>query len=237
MAEETKKDDGRTVLLKDCPISFTESLQTAKPTIKDGVPKHTTNVLILPGSKNEVENKAKCISAIRAACLLEFGEGKEDFFKVIAEDNPMRVAYRKGERFKNSESQEIYRGYEGAMVIAGAGPGGSKNPRRPKLFNRRRKVLDEINDATGKPFFTINDIPEIFYSGVRCDCKISFYAVSGKDLGGNGVFATIEALRSYEEGDRMAGGAAQTSADEFDDLDDGDSFDDDKKPAGDDDFG
>lgn len=235
MTEETKKDDGRTVLLKDCPISFTESLQTAKATVKDGVPKHGCNVLIIKDAKTEAENKAKIISAIRAACELEFGEGKGDFFKVISEDDPKRVCYRAGSRFKNSDTQEVYKGYENAMVIAGVGPGGSKNPRRPKLFNRRRKVMDEINEATGKPFFTIADIPEIFYSGVHCDVKVSFYAVSSKDQGGNGVFCSIEAIRSHESGERMAGGAVQTSADEFEEMDDEDSFD--GATKGDDDFG
>ncbi|MEG3175801.1 DUF2815 family protein [Sphingomonas sp. RB3P16] len=240
MTEETKKDDGRTVMLKRVPISFTDSLHIAKPTVKDGVPKHTTNVLILPGSPNEAENKAKTLSAMRAACVAEFGEGKEDFFKRIAEDNPSRVAYRKGERFRNSETDEIYKGYEGAMVIAGAGPGGSKKPRRPKMFNRRRKAMDEINEANGKPFFTVNDIPEIFYSGVICDVKISWYGVSGKDHGGNGLFCSIEAIRSYEEGERMAGGGTATNADEFDEADD-DDLDDTpavgSKLAVDDDFG
>jgi hypothetical protein len=228
MTTETKKDDGRTVMLKGVRLSFTDSLMAAKPTVKDGVPKHTANVLIQTGSKNEAENKAKVIAAMRAACELEFGEGKGDMFKTIADDNNARVCYRKGERFRNSDD-EVYKGYEGAMVVAGAGPGGSKSPRRPKLFDRRRRQLDEVNPATGKPHFTVNDIPEIFYSGVEADTKISFYAVSSKDQGGRGVFCSIEAIRSHEQGDRMAGGAVQTSADEFDDLDD--------DVAGDDEFG
>jgi len=237
MTEETKKDDGRTVMLKGVPISFTDSLHTAKATVKDGVPKHGANILIIKGSKNEAENKAKILSAMRAACVAEFGEGKGDFFKTIAEDDPKRVAYRSGNRFKNSETQEVYKGYADNMVIAGVGPGGSKKPRRPKLFNRRRKAMDEINESTGKPFFTIADIPELFYSGCICDAKVSFYAVSSKDQGGNGLFVSIEAIRSHEEGERMAGGAVQTNADEFDEMDD-DAFDGDDKPASDDsDFG
>ncbi|AOR76516.1 ssDNA-binding protein [Novosphingobium resinovorum] len=224
MSTEEKKDDGRTVMLKGVPISFTDSLKDAKPTVKDGVPKHGCNILIVAGSPNEAANKAKIMSAMRAACRMEFGDEREDFFKVISEDDPKRVAYRKGERFKNSETQEVYKGYAGNMVVAGYGPGGSKNPRRPKLFNRRRKQLDEINPATEKPFFTLNDVPEIFYSGCLSDVKVSFYATSHKDQGGNGLFCTIEAIRSHEEGERMAGGSVQTSADEFDDLDDDDDI-------------
>lgn len=227
--EEKKKDDGRTVMLKDVVISFTDSLKDAKATVAGGALKHGANVLIIAGSKNEGENKAKIMSAMRAACLLEFGDGKADFFKVISEDDPKRVAYRKGERFKNSETQEVYKGYAGNMVIAGYGPGGSKSPKRPKLFDRRRRALNEVNPATSKPFFTIDDIPEIFYSGVRSDVKVSFYAVSSKDQGGNGLFATLEAIRSHEEGERMAGGSVATNADEFDELDEDDL---DAAPAG-----
>lgn len=240
MSTEEKKNDGRTVMLKGVPISFTDSLKDAKATVTGGALKHGCNVLIVKDSKTEAENKAKILSAIRAACVMEFGEGKEDFFKVIADDDPKRVAYRKGERFKNSETQEVYKGYAGNMVIPGYGPGGSKSPKRPKLFNRRRKQLGEVNE-NGKPFFTVDDIPEIFYSGVICDVKVSFYAVSHKDQGGNGLFATIEAIRSYEEGERMAGGSVQTSADEFDDLDDDDDLDSGSTgggaAGGDDDFG
>lgn len=224
MATEETKNDGRTVMLKGVRLSFTDSLKDAKPTIDGGVPKHTCNVIIEADSPKGEENRKKVIAAMRAACAMEFGEGKDDFYKVISEDNPMRVAYRKGERFKNSETQEVYQGYAGNMVIAGAGPGGSKKPRRPKLFDRRKKQLDEVNPSTSKPYFTLNDIPEIFYSGVISDVKVSAYCVSGKDKGGNGLFFTLEAIRSHEEGERMAGGHVQTNADEFDDLDDDDDL-------------
>lgn len=245
MATDTK-DDGRTVMLKGVPISFTDSLETASPTVEGGVPKHTTNVLVVTGSPNEKDNKAKIMSAMRAACMLEFGDDKADFFKVISEDNPMRVSYRKGERFKNSETQEVYSGYAGNMVIAGAGPGGSKKPKRPKLFDRRKRVLREQATpeqiAAGKTF-EVKDISDIFYSGAICDVKVSFYCVSGKDKGGNGLFATLEAIRSHEEGERMAGGrAVQTNEDEFDDLEDDDDLDTGSTSVaaasdGDDDFG
>lgn len=226
--EETEKSDGRTVMLKGVRLSFTDSLKDAKPTVTGGKPKHTCNVIIETGSKHEAENKAKIVAAMQAACVMEFGEGKGDFFKTISTDDPKRVAYRKGERFKNSETQEVYKGYEGNMVIAGAGPGAGD--RRPKLFNRRRKYLGEADD-NGKPFFTEANILDIFYSGTVADVKVSFYGVSGKDKGGNGVFATLESIRSREEGERMAGGHVHTSADEFDDLDD-DDLDETPAPSG-----
>jgi hypothetical protein len=49
---------------------------------------------------------------------------------------------------------------------------------------------------------------------------ISFY---GTDEGGRGVFASIEAIRSRQEGERLGGGP-RASADDFDDLDDDDAF-------------
>ena len=68
-----------------------------------------------------------------------------------------------------------------------------------------------------------DDILDVMYGGVYADVILSFY---GTDKGGRGVFCTIEAIRSHEEGERMGGGVV-VDADDFDDLEDSDSFDDD----------
>lgn len=214
--------DGRTVMIKRVRASFTDSLKDAKPSVADGPPKHTANFIIESDQPGFDEKKAAIGRAIKAACVVTWKN--PDRYKVIQEDDPKRIAYRKGERFKNQESGEVYAGYAGNMAIAAAGPMGGK--KRPKMLNRRGNDVAEA------------DIEDVVYSGCYVDLKVSFY---GTDKGGAGVFATIEAIKSREIGERMGGGVS-TSADEFDEYDDSDddsdddAFDRGEGSSGDDDF-
>jgi len=220
MTDTTANQEVRIATLKRVRLSFTDSLHTAKATVKDGAKKHGCNILIEPGQPETDANNAAVMKAIRASGEQQWGN--EEKFKVIAEDKPDRVAFRKGERFKNQESQEVYKGYEGAMVIPGYGPGGSKSPKRPLLMDRRKKwIWNPHNGAEN-----VDRIPDVFYSGVYADVKVEFYPITGKDNGGDGIFATIQVIRSREEGDRMAGGYNFTEKDmsDFDDLPEGDAF-------------
>lgn len=205
----------RLVTLKNVRLSFTDSLQTAKATVKDGVPKHGCNILLEEGIPETEANKAACIAALRA-CGEEHWQ-KPDKFKIILEKDHKRLAYRKGERFTNSDD-EVYKGYEGAMVIPGYGPGGSKNPKRPVILARDKTPI--WHPAKGAE--NVSKIGDVCYSGTRADVKVEFYPVSGADNGGDGIFATIQLIRSRQEGERMAGGYAVTDSDidDFDDLDD-----------------
>jgi hypothetical protein len=218
----------RLVTLKNVRLSFTDSLQTAKATVKDGVPKHGCNILLEDGIAETEANKALVVAALKAAGEQQWQ--KADKFKVIAEKDSKRVAYRKGERFTNAED-EVYKGYEGAMVIPGYGPGGSKNPKRPVILARDKTPI--WHPAKGAE--NVSKIGDVCYSGTRADVKVEFYPVTGADNGGDGIFATIQLIRSRQEGERMAGGYAVTDAD-IDDLDDLDSGVDDLD-AGDSDFG
>lgn len=232
MAEEKKKDP-RTVQLKRVRLSFCDSLKTAKPTVKDGVPKHASNFILEADSPTYEANKAAVTAAIKAACKQEWD--KEDAYKAIMEDDPKRVCFRKGERFKNQETGEVYKGYAGNWAIAATGPGGNKNPRRPKLFDRGKRPLKE--QATKEQidqnvFFEEKNINEVFYSGTYGDVILSFY---GTNEGGRGVFCSIEGIRSHQEGERMAGGT-HVDADDFEDLDGGDAFEGTSAATSDDDF-
>lgn len=210
--------DGRTVMLKRVRLSYGDSLKDAKPVVADGPPKHTSNFIIESDQAGFDEKKAAAIKAIKAACEKEWKN--PDRYKTIMEDDPKRLSFRKGERFKNKDTQEIYAGYAGNMVISAGGPSGGK--KRPKLLDRRGNEV---------PYEKIDDI---MYSGTYCDLKVSFYGTAKG--GSDGVFATIEAIKSRETGDRMGGGAAATNADEFDEFDDEDGFDDSGKSSSDDDF-
>ncbi len=209
MATE-EKGDGRTVQLRRVRLSFTESLKDKKKTSEDGEPKHTCNLILEAGGKYDEQNRRLVGAAIRAACEKEWKNA--DAWKGIAEDNPKRICYRKGERFKNRDGV-VYDGYAGNMALSCAGPSGGK--KRPKLLDRHKREVEE------------KDILDVFYSGAYADVFVSFY---GTDKGGSrGLFASVEAIRSHQEGERLGGGAPSIDADDFDDLDDDDSFD--KKPS------
>lgn len=206
----------RLVTLKKVRLSFTDSLTTAKATVKGGVPKHSFNILLEPGLPETEANKAAVISALRAVGQEQWE--KPEMFKTIAEDKPDRVSYRKGERFKNQESGEVYKGYEGCMVVPCAGPGGSKNPKRPVILDRKKTPI--WHPAKGAE--NISKIADVCYSGTYADVKVEFYPVTGAESGGNGIFVACQLIRSRQEGDRMAGGyvVSDSDIDELDDLDD-----------------
>lgn len=203
MATETK-GDGRTVQLRGVRLSFTDSLYEKQATVENGIPKHSANMILETGSKFDEANRRLVGEAIRKACEKAFKN--PEAWKQIAEDDPKRICYRKGERFKNKE-QVVYAGYTGNMAISGGTPG--KGQKRPKLLNRHKQPVEE------------SAIMDVFYGGTYADVMVSFY---GTDKGGRGVFCTIEAIRSHQEGEPMGGGV-HVDADDFDDIDGDDAFD------------
>lgn len=211
---EPQFPDARTVLLKKARLSFTDNLLTPGTAkgVADATPKYGCNILIERDSPNFEANDKKIREAMSEAGH-QF-KGNRDLYKVIIEKDAKRVAYRKGERFTNDEGK-IYEGYEGNFAISATGPGGGKE--RPTMKDRRKRDITAID----------KDIPVVCYSGSYCDAIVSFY---GTDKGGLGIFCSIEAIRSHEEGARLGGGRVDVTDDMFDDLEDDDSFDD----AGDD---
>lgn len=201
-----EKSDGRTVQLKHVRLSFTDSLKEKKKTSDDpnAAPKHSCNFILESADKYFEENKAKVMSAIKAAG--EKAWKNSDAYKGIQEDNPKRLCFRKGERFKNKEGK-VYAGYDGNFAFSASGP--SAGQKRPKLLDRHKREVAE--DA----------ILDVFYGGCYADVIVSFF---GTDKGSRGIFASVEAIRSHQEGERMGGGI-YVDADDFDDLEDDDSFD------------
>jgi hypothetical protein len=218
MAEAPKKDP-RTVTFKRVRLAFADGLveQTTPKGVDDAQPKFNAQLLIEcvgddAKARAEAEgNKARALGGIEAACDQQWG--KKDRWKTIQEDSPKRIAFRKGERFKNDDG-EVYLGYAGNFVVSAAGPGAGK--RRPKLFDRHRQ------EVTGDEAKLKEKFAQLAYSGCYADAIVSFY---GGDKGGVGVFASIDAIRSWEEGARTGGGGYVASADDFDAADDEGAFD------------
>ena len=195
-----KKGDGRTVQLKRVRLSFS-SLDEKRATVEDGEPKHGFNVILEKDSPYYNENKRKVEAALAAAGLVAFKD--EGRWKAVQEDNPKRVCYREGRRFKNKEGK-IYDGYDGNWAVTCGTP--KKGQQLPKkMIDRHKRAV------SGK-----TDIADVFYNGVVCDVFLSFF---GTDKGGQGFFNTCDAIRSWQEGDHMGGGILVDDSD-FDDADD-----------------
>ncbi len=227
--------DPRTVTLKGVRFSFTDALVEKRATSAENPDRKTHHLNIIiensgPYAKYAEENRKKVMEAIRAAGLQKWK--KEDAYKDIMEDSPKRVTYRKGDKFKNKEGK-IYDGYEGNHAFGATGPGGGQ--KRPRLIDRRKRILiapgDSIPSNTKLEIVNIgqSDIDEFFYSGCYGDATVSFY---GTDKGSRGIFATVDVLRSYQQGERMAGGYSfsDDDIDDFDDLE-CDDLDDDDAPS------
>lgn len=206
MATVEERGDGRTVQLKRVRLSFTDSLLEKKKTSDDpnAKPKHSLNILLEKDSPHYAENHAKIMSAIKAAGMKEWKN--EDAYISISEDSPKRVCYRDGLKWKNKEGV-VYSGYENAKAFSGSGPSGGQ--KRPKLLDRHKRPVAEA------------DILDVCYGGVYADVIASFF---GTDKGSRGIFASVEAIRSHQEGERMGGGIV-VDADDFDDLEEDDAFD------------
>lgn len=204
MATE-QNTDGRTVQLKRVRLSFTKRLKTKGKTSEDAQKEtHGLNFILESTSPHFKDNYNKCILALKAAGEKAFKN--ENAYKEIAEDAPKRVCFRKGERFKNKEGK-VYAGYEGNYAFGANGPSGGD--KRPKLLDRHKRLVEEA------------DINDVFYGGCYADVFVSFY---GTEKGSRGIFATVEAIRSHQEGERVGGGV-EVDADDFDDLPDDDAFD------------
>lgn len=200
----TEDNDGRTVLLKGIRLSFTNSLKDKQKTSDDpdAKPKHGTNIILETSSPHFEANKAACINAMKAAGQKEWKN--PDAFMSIMDDNPKRVCFKKGERFKNKEGV-IYAGYEGNWAMSASGP--SAGQKRPILKDRQKRDVTE------------GEILDVFYSGCYADAYVSFF---GTDKGSRGIFASVDLIRSHQTGERMAGGFVLTEdkLNALDDLDD-----------------
>lgn len=206
MASLEERSDGRTVQLKAVRLSFTNSLKDKKPTTKDGSgrPKHTLNVILERNSPHFEANEAKCVAAMREAG--EQFKKKPDLWKSLMDDDHKRLCFKKGERMKTADG-DVREHYAGNLWISGAGP--KAGDQRPKLLDRKKQPV------------AYDDILDVFYGGVVADVVISYYAT---DKGGSdGLFCSVEAIRSHQVGDRFPeGGGINVDEDDFDDLDDDD---------------
>ena len=210
---------GRTVNLTGVRISFGESLQTAslpkKNNDPNARPSHGVNLIIEKDSEHFQSNYDAIVEALGNAAT-EFKK-PADWWKSLFEDDPKQLCLRKGSRFK-TPAGEIYKGYDGNLVLALKGPQGGR--KRPEIRDRYKKVIF----SEGRGALDPSKINEVAYNGSYTDAIVSFY---GTDNGGsNRLTGSCEALRSWQEGERLGGGGIYVEDDDFDDFEGDDSFED-----------
>lgn len=182
------------VYLKGVRLSFPHLTEKHKAT-EDSKLKFGSTFLIDPETKLGKQNIKNIEAAIEAAKEKAF-KGQKVRFK------EGRICYRDGDDCVSGTSGEVYDGYEGMKVVSASAE------QMPTLLHRNKKRVDPENSP--------------FYGGCFVEAIVRFYGTSKG--GGPGIFATLEAVRFWEDGDHF--GSAPVSADAFDDDDD-DGFEDD----------
>lgn len=192
------------VVLKNARLSFPR-LFKAEASVEGSDPKHSAAFLLDPTTDIGKQNYRACVQAIKHVAKEEWGD--EEFYKKIKAD---RLAIANGDDQTNQETGEVYPGYEGMKVVKAG------NKKRPQVVDRRRAPVTEEDN--------------LFYGGCRVHAVIRFYAIKGKDKGGNGIFASLEAVQFYQDDEAFGAGPIDVN-DVFDDL--GDDFGDEGgSPAG-----
>jgi len=196
------------VMLRDVRLSYPH-LFVPSASVDGGALKFRSNFLIDKTEEFGAKNYAACEAALDAL-IKETWKGK---VPPIKSD---RKSFRPGDTFANAETGEIYTGYEGQHVVsASKSAAKSSDPDdraharfRPTMFTRSKEKIEE-DDGT-------------LYAGCRVDAVVRFYTETRKEKGGNGIFATLEAVRFRR--DDAPFGAAAVGADAFDDLEDEDDM-------------
>jgi len=205
------KPDPKTteVVLKNVRLSFPHLFEPSQST-DDSDPKFRAAFLIDPNTEEGKANFRRMLTAVKAACEAEWGDPER--YKTIKAD---RVCFGKGETQVSQETGQPYDGYPGMLFAKASSP----MKRRPQVVGRR---LNPVTEADG-----------IIYGGCYVNAMLRVYTITDKKRGGNGVFATLEAVQFFRDGQPFGAGPVDVNS-VFDDL--GDDFADDGA-AGDDDTG
>lgn len=182
------------VVLKLVRLSYPH-IWKPQASVEDGKLKYSANFMIDPET---AEGKANIQAIKKAVAEVAKASWPENTDKIVKAIDVKRLNFRDGETFTNEEG-EVYAGYEG-MKIAKA-----SNAKKFPIVDRDKTPTSEEDG--------------VIYAGCYVDAVIRFYGVKGKEKGGNGIFASLEAIRFRKDGEAF--GAAPVDVDDvFDDLDD-----------------
>lgn len=173
--------------------------------VEGGALKYRTNGLMYKATPEGKESIAVVKKAIDAIVKKEWpGKDPEKFVPGLKDRAPLFD----GDLYTN-EDGEVREHYAGTRFLK------LTNDKKPKYKRRNGEDCDE------------EERDELFQSGHWCIAYLHFYTIKDKNKGGNGIFATLDALQYYKKDEAFSGGGIDD--DEFDDL--GDDEDDDEAPA------
>lgn len=179
------------LVLKNVRLSFPHLFTPTKST-EDGALKYRAAFLMDPSTAQGRIN-INAIEAEVARVKTDKWKDKADKIK-LKED---RMAYVAGDDCVGADSGEVYVGYEGMMVLKTA------NSKRPQVVDGSRTPITEEDDK--------------IYAGCYVNAVVSLYAINDVAKGGNGIFATVEAVQFSKHGEAF-GAAPVDVYDAFDEI-------------------
>jgi len=181
------------LVLKNVRLSFPHLFTPTKST-EDGALKYRAAFLMDP---NTVQGKININAIEKEIARVKADKWKEKADKIKFKED--RIAFVDGNTCASQDTGEIYTGYEDMMVVKTA------NGKKPQVVDGSRQALTE-EEAEGK-----------IYAGCYVNAVISLYAINDADKGGNGIFATVEAVQFSKHG-KAFGTAPVDVYDAFDEV-------------------
>lgn len=175
-------------------LSF-DDLYTPTASVEGGKLKYRCNIIIDPNTDAGKADIKKIENLIRIVELEKFKKHPAVY------KSADRQCFVDGDSCVNQKSGEVYDGYEGMKILK------ASNDKRPSVVNRDMTPLVEDDNVT--------------YAGCYCNFFVRIYAVAGADKGGNGIFASLEAVQFAKKGEPF-GGAPVDPNSVFKKLDSGD---------------
>ena len=175
-------------------LSF-DDLYTPTASVEGGKLKYRCNIIIDPNTDAGKADIKKIENLIRIVELEKFKKHPAVY------KSADRQCFVDGDSCVNQKSGEVYDGYEGMKILK------ASNDKRPSVVNRDMTPLVEDDNVT--------------YAGCYCNFFVRIYAVAGADKGGNGIFASLEAVQVAKKGEPF-GGAPVDPNSVFKKLDSGD---------------
>lgn len=194
------------VILKDVRIAFCQSLLVPEQYQNKGPYRHSSNLLVAPGSEND-----KTIwAAIRSAAATVWEKRAEAQIEAL-KGNSNKFCYMSGDL-------KDYDGYAGNFYLAAHR---KAEDGAPLLMDRDKSKLIRwdgnkdvpILDAEGKLQWTPGKEGRI-YAGCYVNASVDIYAQSGEN---SGVRCSLVAIQFNRDGDSFSG-ASKSTGDEFEDL-------------------
>lgn len=189
------------VALKNVRLGFPKLWKAEKAT-ESSAPKYSAHAIIDPDTAHGKANIEAIKAAQKHVAVAQWGDKWQNVVKNLEKN---RRSFREGDTMTNNEG-DIYAGYEGNKYLVA---NRSEKQGRPSVLDRRKNPTTEEDG--------------LVYGGCYVDMVVSFFTVTHKDQGGNGLFASLEVVRFREHGEAFGGGlGAEEAADYLDDLDDDD---------------